>query len=128
MNDSVKVILVLVVAVVLLFACNGVGLLFTNPVTQGQEIGMVQPRGLLPGRDAQFAEGVNLPNSEAELNMAEAHRLNAQATAIIMEQNKEANQASLGRFRGFWTGILGALLFLLFGGLGLVFAIALAFK
>lgn len=90
-----KVILIVFV-LVMAFICFGLVQSATGQfapnVTQGEEIGMVQPNGWTPGRDDQYAGGVNVPNSEANVNNAQANLINAQATLVV----DVANQPTTG--------------------------------
>ena len=75
-------------------------------------IDMVQPNGWNASRDSQYAGGVNLPNSQANLN-------NAQAEAALLEAYKSENNTDTKT--GFLFGSVGmflcmTVLFFLGGG------------
>lgn len=117
-------IVVAIVACVLLTGIIGGNLAAPDKIDPEKEsIEMVQPCGWIfcGDYDQQYAEHVNLPNSEANRNNAEANRVNAQATKIVSEVRNEAYR---GDFQ-FGTCIGSVLtIFFVMGGILVIAALA----
>ena len=118
-----KLLLPFLLLVLSSLAC-GLGPDFVTPCENC--VNMVQPNGWQPSRDSQYAGGVNLPNSEANLNNAMAQK--AQAEAAVAQSEVYANMEHTDYKSGLLFGSMGAVLLiivvLLFGGLGLIYAFA----
>ena len=88
MNGKVLLVIVAVLmACVFMFGIAG-NLVAPDKIDPEKEsIEMVQPCGWVwcAEYDAQYAEHVNLPNSESNRNNAEANVLNAEATQVVSE-------------------------------------------
>lgn len=81
-----------IILVICFFAFVGIDTMLGGQLTQGEEIKMVQPSGFLPQRDQHYAEKVNVPNSEANLNNSQSHLYNAEATAIVNSSEAKIEQ------------------------------------
>lgn len=70
-------------------------------------IQMVQPCGWFwcANYDQQYAEHVNVPNSQANEQNGQANLYNAQATAIVNQTVQHNNDVALGGLP-FWCGFL----------------------
>jgi hypothetical protein len=80
---------------------------FQTQFVTGEEIRMVQPNGIFPDLDAHYAQEVNVPNSEANLNNGLGRIANAQATAIVNTTNNETGRTYMaGALNGLGMGII----------------------
>ena len=114
MNKS-KVVAGGLILVAVMFMCAiAFGQIAPQKVDPSKDsIDMINPNGWLPGRDAQYAEHVNQPNSEANRNNSEANYNNAQATHVVgdtVAQKAKYVGAGIG---GTWMVVLTSVALLL---------------
>ena len=98
MSNGIKVILI----IILIGACVLVGMVWNaaSPnVTQGEEVGMIQPKGYIFSQEYdKNSSEVNQGNAQANADNGLSHVYNAQATQIVSQANDTAvnRAATLG--------------------------------
>lgn len=109
MSDN-RPFFIISVVVIAVFMCFGLFISSITPQKTEEEIVMVQPCGWFwcAGYDAQYAEHVNLPNSQANQNNAKGELYLAQAEKIMVEVEKEQAQVNaMNGLLGLSTAMFG---------------------